>query len=72
MTAVLVKKMDVQLKDGEWYPVLAMVGPMPLGGEPPKGGGTQPASYLIDKAEGEPRLRWIHADQITDVNFELL
>jgi len=70
MTAVLVKKLDVQLKDGQWYPVLAIVGPLPRGGEAPLGGGTNPGFYLIAVAEGQPKLRWVQESHIIDVTFQ--
>lgn len=66
MTGVVVRKMAIQLKGkSDWYPVLAIIGPMPA----PEGG-MKAGLFLIAKPTGTPAVEWIGPDNITAVRHE--
>jgi len=66
MTAALVTKLEVQLEGkSDWYPVLAVVGPMP----DPRGG-MKAGLFLIAKPTGKPAVEWIGLQNVTAVKHE--
>jgi hypothetical protein len=66
MTGVLVRKMEIQLKGkSDWYPVLAIGGPMPA----PQGG-MKRGLFLIAKPTGEPAVEWVSEQNIIAVRHE--
>lgn len=66
MTGVVVTKLAVQLKDGgdQWFPVLAITGPVPGVGSAGKQGGM----FLIARPAGAPAVEWIGVDKVTRAN----
>lgn len=66
MTGVIVRKMGIQLEGkSDWYPVLAIIGPMPA----PQGG-MKPGLFLIAKPTGKPAVEWIGLQNVTAVTHE--
>lgn len=68
MTGVIVRKLEIQLKDkgDHWYPVLAITGPVPGVGS----AGKQRGMFLIAKPTGTPAVEWIGLQNVTAVRHE--
>lgn len=75
MTAALVKSMHVQLGTGEDEPnyrVLAITGPFYSGArESPQPGGPTTGHFLIHDPDGKQVLRWVKAEDIRWVSYQV-
>jgi hypothetical protein len=66
MTGVVVRRLEIQLENKDhWYPVLAIIGPLP----DPRGG-MKAGLFLIAKPKGTPVVEWIGLQSVTAVRHD--